>query len=151
VLDLLDRLQSTIGSRYAVEREIGHGGMAVVYQAHDIRYDRVVALKVLQPHLSESLGTERFLGEIGVVARSTTSPAAAVRLRRARRPAVLRHPVRHGGSLGDLLEREGRLPLTRALDLAREVAGALDYAHRQQVVHRDIKPATSSWTRVTRS
>ena len=69
VLDLLDRFHAAIESRYAIEREIGHGGMAVVYQAHDLRYDRVVALKVLQPHLSEALGTERFLREIGVVAR----------------------------------------------------------------------------------
>ena len=142
MLDLLERLQSSVGSRYAIESEIGHGGMAVVYRARDLRYGRVVALKVLQPHLSEALGAERFLREVGVVAR-LHHPHLLPLYDSGELDGLLYYvtPYVTGGSLGDLMEREGRLPLSRALELAREVADALDYAHRQQIVHRDIKPA----------
>jgi serine/threonine-protein kinase len=137
-----------VGSRYAIEREIGHGGMAVVYEARDLRYDRTVALKVLQPHLSQSLGTERFLREIGLVARlrhphllPLYDSGAGTLETGGEGLLYYVSPYVAGGSLRGLLDREGRIPLDRALRLAREAADALDYAHRQQVVHRDIKPA----------
>jgi serine/threonine-protein kinase len=142
MFDQLDRLQSALETRYTIEREIGHGGMAVVYRAHDLRHERVVALKVLQRSLSEALGAERFLGEIKLAAR-LHHPHLLPLYDSGELGGFLYYvtPYVEDGSLRDLLERDARLPLTLALRLAREVAGALDYAHRQQVIHRDIKPA----------
>ena len=141
VLDLLDRLQSALEARYTIEREIGHGGMAVVYRANDLRHDRIVALKVFQPRVSEKLGTERFLREIKVAAR-LQHPHLLPLYDSGEAGGFLYYvtPYVEGGSLRDMLDREGRLSPTQALRLAREVADALDYAHRQQVVHRDVKP-----------
>ncbi len=142
MLDQLDHLQSALETRYTIEREIGHGGMAVVYRARDHRHQRVVALKVLRPRFSETLGAERFLGEIRLAAR-LHHPHLLPLYDSGELGGVLYYvtPYIEGGSLRDLLDREGRLALTHALRLAREAADALDYAHRQQVIHRDIKPA----------
>ena len=142
MLDQLDRLQSALETRYTIEREIGRGGMAVVYRAHDHRHDRVVALKVFQPKLSETLGADRFLGEIRLAAR-LQHPHLLPLYDSGELDGFLYYvtPYLEGGSLRGLLDLEGRLPLAHALRLAREVADALDYAHRQQVIHRDIKPA----------
>jgi serine/threonine-protein kinase len=142
MLDQLDRLQSALETRYTIEREIGHGGMAVVYRARDHRHERVVALKVLQPKFSEALGAERFLEEIRLAAR-LHHPHLLPLYDSGELGGVLYYvmPYVEGGSLRDLLDHEGRLTLTQALRLAREAAEALDYAHRQQVIHRDIKPA----------
>ena len=141
MLDLLDQLQSALDSRYAIEREIGHGGMAVVYLARDLRHDRTVAVKVLQPQLAEQLGAERFVREIRVAAR-LHHPHLLPLYDSGDANGFLYYvaPFLEGGSLRNRLTREGRLALGPALRLAREVADALDYAHRQGVVHRDIKP-----------
>src|SRR6188474_3115494 len=134
-------LAAALTDRYRVERELGRGGMATVYLAHDIRHDRPVALKVLRPELAASLGPERFLLEIRIAARLRhphilpvfDSGEAAGRL-------WYTMPYVEGESLRDRLKREVQLPIEDALRLTREVAEALDYAHRHGVVHRDIKP-----------
>ena len=141
MLDLLDRLQVALQGRYTVEREIGHGGMAVVYLSRDIRHDRVVALKVLQPQFTEVLGPERFLREIKLAAR-LRHPNLLPLYDSGEAGGFLYYvcPYVEGGSLRDRLLGQGRVPLPTTLRLAREVAEALDYAHRHQVIHRDIKP-----------
>jgi eukaryotic-like serine/threonine-protein kinase len=141
VLDLLDQLQGALAGRYAVEREVGHGGMAVVYLARDFRHDRMVALKVLQGRVTEALGPERFLREIRLAAR-LHHPHLLPLYDSGEAQGVLYYvtPYIEGGSLRDQLGAQGRLPLGRALRLARETADALDYAHRQGVIHRDVKP-----------
>jgi len=141
VLDLLDRFHAALAGRYTIEREIGHGGMAVVYLGRDLRHDRVVALKVLEPHFTEVLGTERFLREIRVAAR-LHHPHLLPLYDSGEAGGFLYYvaPYVEGGSLRDRLKHEGRLSLKRALGLTREVADALDYAHRQGIIHRDIKP-----------
>jgi serine/threonine-protein kinase len=142
VLDQLDRLQSALETRYTIEREIGRGGMAVVYRAHDRRHDRIVALKVLQPKVCQALGADRFLEEIRLAAR-LQHPHLLPLYDSGELDGFLYYvtPYLEDGSLRGLLDREGRLPLAQALRLAREVAEALDYAHRQGIIHRDIKPA----------
>jgi eukaryotic-like serine/threonine-protein kinase len=141
VLDLLDRLQHALAGRYAVEREVGHGGMAVVYLARDCRHDRVVALKVLQERFTEVLGSERFLREIRLAAR-LHHPHLLPLYDSGEAGGFLYYvtPYIEGGSLRDRLVAEGRVALVPALRLTRQAADALDYAHRQNVVHRDVKP-----------
>ena len=141
MLDLLDRLHVALQGRYTIEREIGHGGMAVVYLSRDLRHDRIVAVKVLQPRFAEVLGAERFLREIKVAAR-LHHPHLLPLYDSGEADGFLYYvgPYVEGGSLRDKLAREGHVPLPAALRLAREVAEALDYAHRQRVIHRDIKP-----------
>jgi serine/threonine-protein kinase len=141
VLDLLDRLQTALAGRYAVEREVGHGGMAVVYLARDFRHNRLVALKVLQERFTEVLGAERFLREIQVAAR-LRHPHLLPLYDSGEADGLLYYvtPFIEGGSLRDLLVTQGRVALGRALRLTREAAEALDYAHRHGVIHRDVKP-----------
>ena len=140
VLDLRDNLQAALKTRYTIEREIGHGGMAVVYQAWDLRHDRSVALKVLQPSFSAQLGAERFLQEIRVAAR-LRHPHLLPLYDSGDAAGLLYYvmPCIDDGSLRDLLRREGRLASAQALRIAREVADALDYAHRQGLIHRACK------------
>ncbi len=141
VLDLLDRLKTTLADRYVVDREIGSGGMAIVYLAEDLKHRRKVALKVLRPKLAADLGSDRFLREIELAA-ALTHPHILPLHDSGEADGVLYYvmPYVEGESLRSRLAREKQLPVDDALQIAREVADALDYAHSQDVVHRDIKP-----------
>ncbi|HEX6644313.1 MAG TPA: protein kinase [Gemmatimonadales bacterium] len=134
-------LQAALAHRYTIERELGRGGMAVVYLAHDVRHDRPVALKVLNPELAHALGAERFQREIHVAAR-LQHPHILTVLDSGETAGQLwfTMPFVAGESLRARLDRESQLPVAEALRIATEAADALDYAHQQGVVHRDIKP-----------
>jgi serine/threonine-protein kinase len=138
---LLDRVKSALGTRYLIERELGRGGMATVYLAHDQKHGRPVAVKVLRPDLASSIGPERFLREIQMAAR-LTHPHILPLHDSGEVDGLLYYvmPYIEGESLRDRLQREHRLDPDQALLLGREVADALDYAHQHGVVHRDIKP-----------
>ena len=135
------RLAAALSGRYAVERELGAGGMATVYLARDLKHDREVALKVLRPELGAVLGAERFLAEIKITAR-LDHPHILTLIDSGQTEGFLWYvlPYIRGESLRDRLNREKQLGLDEALAITKQVAGALDYAHRQGVVHRDIKP-----------
>src|SRR3989441_13336857 len=124
-----------------MERELGHGGMAPVSLAHDLKHDRQVALKVLRPELAAVIGADRFLAEIKVTA-NLQHPHILGLIDSGEADGLLYYvmPYVAGESLRARLARERQLPVDEALRLSREVASALDYAHRQGVVHRDIKP-----------
>jgi eukaryotic-like serine/threonine-protein kinase len=141
VLDVFPQLQEGLADRYRLERELGRGGMATVYLAHDLRHDRKVALKVLQPELAATLGPERFQREIRTTAR-LQHPHILTVLDSGEAAGQLWYtmPFVRGESLRDRLQREGQLPVDMAVDLACQVALALDYAHHEGVVHRDLKP-----------
>jgi serine/threonine protein kinase/tetratricopeptide (TPR) repeat protein len=136
-----DRLRSTLAGRYQVEREVGRGGMATVYLAQDLKHGRPVALKVLHPELAASLGSERFLREIQIAAR-LQHPHILPLYDSGEANTLLYYvmPFVEGESLRDRLTREKQLPIEDAVKVGRDVAAALDYAHRHGVVHRDIKP-----------
>ena len=139
--DLLERLKSALANRYAVESEIGRGGMAVVFLAQDLRHGRRVAVKVLHPELTATLGHERFLQEIKTVA-SLQHPHILPLYDSGEADGLLYYvmPFAEGESLRQRLDREGQLAVDESLRIAIEVADGLDYAHRKGVVHRDIKP-----------
>ena len=138
--DVITSLRS-LAARYVVERELGSGGMATVFLAQDLKHRPKVAVKVLKPELAVSLGAERFLREIDTTA-SLRHPHILPLYDSGEVRGALYYvmPFVEGESLRDLLRREGRLPLDDALRIAREVAGALAYAHTRGIVHRDIKP-----------
>jgi serine/threonine-protein kinase len=168
--DLVGRLRAALAGRYTIRRELGRGGMATVYLAHDLKHDRSVALKVLKPELAHALGPERFLREITLTAKLDhphilplldSGDLSLVRpLRAAERGSgggatasegeataepggkflYYVMPYVEGESLRERLDREKQLPLDDALQIAREVADALGYAHSRGIVHRDIKP-----------
>src|SRR5262249_54058230 len=137
---LVDQLNAALEGRYVIEREIGRGGMATVYLARDLKHQRRVALKLLEPELGAVLGADRFLSEI-------------------RAPANLQHPnllplfdsgavdgllfyvmpFVEGESLRHLIDRQKQIPVTETVRIAAAIASALDYAHRQGVIHRDLK------------
>jgi tRNA A-37 threonylcarbamoyl transferase component Bud32/dipeptidyl aminopeptidase/acylaminoacyl peptidase len=139
--ELLNRLQSALSDRYRLDREIGAGGMATVYVAHDLRHDRRVALKVLRPELAAVIGAERFLAEIRLTA-NLQHPHILPLFDSGEADSYLFYvmPFVQGETLRDRLNREKQLPVADAVSIATEVASALDYAHRSGVVHRDIKP-----------
>jgi len=135
------RLATALADRYVIEGELGAGGMATVYLARDVKHDREVALKVLRPELAAVLGAERFLNEIRIAAR-LDHPHILTLIDSGSADGFLYYvlPYVRGESLRGLLEREGQLGIEQALTIIRQVASALDYAHRQGVIHRDIKP-----------
>ena len=141
VPDLAGRLKVALTGRYAIERELGHGGTAFVFLGRDPKHERPVAIKVLRPELAVALGAERFLREIKLTAR-LNHPHILPLLDSGEAAGFLYYvmPYVEGESLRDRLAREHELPVEEALTIAREVADALEYAHRQGVVHRDIKP-----------
>ena len=139
--EITSRLSTALADRYTVDREIGRGGMALVYLAEDLKLHRKVAIKVLRPELAVSLGADRFLQEIEVTAN-------------LQHPNIL--PLHEAGEAGDFLyyvmpyiegenlrerlARDGKLELDEALEITKDIAAALSYAHDRGIVHRDIKP-----------
>lgn len=144
----LEQLRAALRDRYRIDREIGRGGMAVVFLAEDLKHRRRVAIKVLRPELARSVGSARFLREIEIAASLShphilplhdSGDAAGAG---GAAPGLLYFvmPYVEGESLRTRLDREKQLPVRDALRLTLEIAGALSYAHAQGVVHRDIKP-----------
>jgi len=141
VSDVQSRLAEALAGRYTLERELGRGGMSIVYLAYDERLGRKVALKILRPELAATLGPDRFLREIKVVA-GLSHPHILPLHDSGEAAGMLYYvmPYVEGESLRHRLTRERRLPLEDALEITREVADALEYAHQHDIVHRDIKP-----------
>ena len=135
------RLAAALADRYRLERPLGEGGMAIVYVAEDLRHRRQVAVKVLRPELCASLGAERFLREIEIVA-GRRHPHILPLYDSGEADGFLYYvmPLVEGETLRARIDRERQLPIDDALRFAREVADALSYAHSRGVVHRDIKP-----------
>lgn len=129
------------GGRYTIVRQAGAGGMATVYLARDHRHDRDVAIKILHPDLSVTLGADRFLAEIRTTAR-LQHPHLLPLLDSGEAGGQLFYvmPYVAGESLRRRLDQEGMLPVDDAVRIACEVAAALDHAHRHGVIHRDVKP-----------
>src|SRR5215210_2323664 len=144
--DLETALRAELAGRYTLERELGRGGMATVYLAEDLRHHRQVAIKVLHPELGAVLGAERFLREIGIAARLShprilpLHDSGTLDLGLGRPVLFYAMPYVAGRSLRERLQEELQLPIDEAVGIARQVADALDHAHRQGVIHRDIKP-----------
>jgi serine/threonine-protein kinase len=136
------RLRNALAGSYRIERALGEGGMAVVYLAHDLKHRRKVAVKVMRPEMSATLGADRFLREVEIAAQ-LTHPNILPVFDSGAVDGVLYYvmPYVEGQSLQERIRREGQLPVDDALRIAREVAEALAYAHERNIVHRDIKPA----------
>ena len=138
---MMERIQRVLSTRYVIERELGHGGMAVVFLARDVRHDRPVAIKVFRSDVGDAIAAERFQREIRLLARlqhphilplydsGTTGETS-----------YFVSPFIEGETLRDRLKREHQLPVDEAVRLTMEVADALDFAHTRDVIHRDIKP-----------
>ena len=141
MFNLTSEMRAAFADRYRIERELGAGGMATVFLAHDLKHDRDVAIKVMHPEIAQSLGTERFLREIAMTA-NLRHPHILPLYDSGAAAGVVYYvmPFIDGGSLRDRLDRDKQLPIDEALTIAREVADALGYAHASGVVHRDIKP-----------
>jgi serine/threonine-protein kinase len=139
--EIITRLSTVLADRYAIERELGAGGMATVYLAEDLKHKRKVAVKVLRPELAAVLGAERFVQEITTTA-SLQHPHILPLFDSGEADGFLYYvmPFIEGESLRDKLNREKQLGIDEAVKIATEVADALDYAHRHDVIHRDIKP-----------
>jgi len=141
MVDTFQQLRAALADRYTIEHELGRGGMATVYLAQDVRHRRQVALKVLRPEVAAALGPQRFLDEIQVAAGLAHPHILPVfDSGQAREFLYYVMPYVAGESLRERLTREHQLPVGEAVRIAREVADALDAAHRHGIVHRDIKP-----------
>ena len=139
MVEVVERLRTVLAEHYAVDRELGRGGMATVYLARDLKHGRLVAIKVLRPTLAESLGPGRFLREIRIASRLTHPNILPVHdSGEAEGLLFYVMPYVGGESLRDLIRREGQLPVEDAVRIAQEVAQGLTYAHGEDVVHRDI-------------
>ena len=136
-----DQLNTALADRYRIERELGQGGMAMVYLARDVKHDRKVALKILRPELAAVIGAERFLNEIKVTA-NLQHPHILPLHDSGEAGSFLYYvmPYVEGQTLREKISHEKQLGVDDAIAIARAVASALDYAHRQGVIHRDIKP-----------
>ena len=134
-------LGQTLAARYRLDREVGRGGMATVFLAHDLKHDRPVALKAMREEIAITLGVDRFLQEIGIAAR-LQHPHILPLFDSGEVGGVLYYvmPYVEGETLRGRLTRERQLPVEEACAIARQIAGALAYAHSQGVIHRDIKP-----------
>jgi hypothetical protein len=141
VADVPAQLEAVLAGHYAIERPLGSGGMATVYLARDLRHDREVALKVVRPDLAAALGTDRFLREIRITAQ-LNHPHILPLLDSGGEGDVLYYvmPYASGGSLRRRLVTERTISLANTVRIVRDVATALEHAHRHGVVHRDIKP-----------
>ncbi|PHX97420.1 MAG: hypothetical protein CK531_03920, partial [Gemmatimonadetes bacterium] len=141
MLSQIDRLNTALAGRYHIERELGEGGMATVYLCEDVKHKRNVALKLLKPELAAVLGAERFVQEITTTA-ALQHPHILPLFDSGAADGFLFYvmPFIKGETLRDKLNRETQLGVEEAVRIAREVADALDYAHRNGVIHRDIKP-----------
>jgi len=137
----LERLSTSLADRYRIERQLGQGGMATVYLAEDLRHDRQVAIKVLRPELAAVLGADRFVQEIKTTA-ALQHPHILPLFDSGQADSFLYYvmPYIQGETLRTKLDREKQLGVDEAVRITREVADALDYAHRHGVIHRDIKP-----------
>jgi eukaryotic-like serine/threonine-protein kinase len=137
----LPAIAALFHDRYAVERELGGGGMSAVFLAEEVKHRRRVVLKILKPDLAASIGPERFLREIDIVAR-LTHPHIVPLIDSGEAGGLLYFvaPYLEEGSLRDRLVERKRLSTDEALRITGEIAGAIDYAHRQGFVHRDVKP-----------
>ena len=137
----LERLNAALAGRYALAHELGSGGMATVYLADDLKHHRPVAVKVLRPELASVLGPERFLREVEIAAR-LNHPHILALYDSGEADGFLFYvmPYVKGESLRHRLEREQQLPIDEALGITRQIASALDHAHAQDVIHRDVKP-----------
>jgi tetratricopeptide (TPR) repeat protein/tRNA A-37 threonylcarbamoyl transferase component Bud32/TolB-like protein len=139
--EVFDRLKAALSDRYAIERELGAGGMATVYLAEDLKHERKVAVKVLRPELAASIGADRFLREIKIAA-NLNHPHILPLHDSGEADGFLFYvmPYVEGESLRDRLNRDKQFPIDDALKIASEVADALGFAHDHNVIHRDIKP-----------
>ena len=139
--DAVGGFATALAHRYTIEHELGRGGMATVYLGKDLKHGRQVAIKVLRPGLSADLGLERFLREIAIAAK-LSHPHILPLFDSGEAAGFLYYVMPHveGESLRERLIREGRMATDDALQLTRQVAAALDYAHARGVIHRDVKP-----------
>jgi Tol biopolymer transport system component/tRNA A-37 threonylcarbamoyl transferase component Bud32 len=139
--DTLATISAALADRYRIARLIASGGMAEVFAAHDLRHDRDVAIKVLKPEVAPAIGAQRFLQEIRISAK-LFHPHILPLLDSGEAAGLLYYvmPLVEGGSLRARIDRDGPLPIGAALEIARECADALAFAHAQGVIHRDIKP-----------
>ena len=139
--DIASRLADALRDRYQIERELGHGGMATVHLARDVKHGRQVAIKVLRPELAQNLGGDRFLREINIAAK-LQSPHILPLLDSGEADGLLFYvmPYVEGDSLRGMITRQGALAPSEAMRLLRDIVDGLAHAHRNGVVHRDMKP-----------